>query len=115
MTVANSASIPAGTSMIAEKGANGTLAHAANVSLIVSAPSLPAGWTDADIGAVGLAGSASYSAGTFTVKGSGADIWNAADQFNYAFQSIVNDVTITARVGAESGTASFAKAGVMIR
>jgi regulation of enolase protein 1 (concanavalin A-like superfamily) len=76
---------------------------------------LPTGWTDQDIGAVGLAGSASFNNGTFTVSGSGADIWNAADQFNFASRSVTNDVAITARVATENGTASFAKAAVMIR
>jgi regulation of enolase protein 1 (concanavalin A-like superfamily) len=76
---------------------------------------LPTGWTDADIGAVGLAGSAGYNNGTFTVSGSGADIWNTGDQFNYAYQSVSGDTTVIARVVSENGTASYAKAGVMIR
>src|SRR6185503_20753211 len=42
---------------------------------------LPAGWSDADIGSPGLAGSASEASGDWTVTGGGADIWNAADQF----------------------------------
>src|SRR5581483_2724568 len=80
-----------------------------------SGGALPAGWTDQDIGAVGIAGSASFNNGTFTVAGSGADIWNAADQFNFASRPVTNDLTITARIATESGIASFAKAGVMIR
>ena len=76
---------------------------------------LPSGWTDADIGSVGVAGSASYNNGTFTVSGSGADIWNTADAFNYAYQSVSGDQTIVARVVSENGGASYAKAGVMIR
>src|SRR5437868_189935 len=40
---------------------------------------IPPGWTDEDIGAPSFAGSASYSAGNWTVAGGGSDIWNAAD------------------------------------
>src|SRR4051812_25023222 len=46
--------------------------------------SLPAGWSDRDIGSVSAAGSASFDAGRFTVTGSGADIWGTADEFHYA-------------------------------
>src|SRR3954469_21238751 len=39
---------------------------------------LPAGWSDADIGAVGMAGSAGYVNGLWTVSGGGSDIWGTA-------------------------------------
>lgn len=77
--------------------------------------SLPAGWTDTDIGAVGQPGSASYSSGVFTVSGSGTDIWGIGDQFNYAYESATNDFTLTARVVSQNGADSWAKSGVMIR
>jgi regulation of enolase protein 1 (concanavalin A-like superfamily) len=72
-------------------------------------------WLDQDIGAVGLAGSFSQSAGTYTVAGSGSDIWTAADQFHYAYQAVSGDVTITARVVSETQTSSYCKAAVMLR
>ncbi len=115
MSVSTSVSTPACTSNLTVKGTSGSLSHTANVSLTVGTSGLPGGWTDQDIGAVGLAGSASYNSGTFTVSGSGADIWNPADQFNFAYQAVTNDTSITARVVSETGTASFAKAAVMIR
>ena len=37
--------------------------------------SSPGGWTSADVGAVGAAGTSTYNAGGWTVEGSGADIW----------------------------------------
>ena len=46
----------------------------ANATLTASGGSLPSPWQTSDIGAVGATGSASYSSGTFTVTGSGADI-----------------------------------------
>ena len=48
---------------------------------------LPSPWVNQDIGSVGVAGSATYTNGTFTVKGSGADIWGTADTFQYVWQA----------------------------
>src|SRR6185369_13035284 len=70
---------------------------------------------DGDIGAVGLAGSFSQSGGTYTVAGSGSDIWTTGDQFHYAWQNVSGDVDVIARVASEQQTSGFAKAGVMIR
>ena len=76
---------------------------------------LPSPWITQDIGAVGASGSASHSSGTFTVIGSGADIWGAADEFRSVHQGVSGDVTITARVASLTNTDAWAKAGVMIR
>ena len=76
---------------------------------------LPAPWVDADIGTPGVAGSASYSSGTFTVNGGGGDIWNTSDQFNYVYQAVSGNETIIARVASQQNTNSWAKAGVMVR
>ncbi len=75
---------------------------------------LPAGWSDADIGSPSLAGSASETSGNWTVTGGGADIWNAADQFNFAYESTTNDV-IVAQVLTVGNSDPWAKAGVMFR
>ena len=76
---------------------------------------LPPGWSDTDIGTPGLAGSATFNSGTFTVNGSGADIWSTSDNFHYAYESLTGDVTITARVATQQNTNAWAKSGVMIR
>lgn len=82
----------------------------------VSVTTIPAaGWTSADIGATGLAGSSSESAGTFVVRGAGADIWGAADAFHYVYRSLAGDGVIVARVAAVSGSNPWAKVGVMVR
>lgn len=73
---------------------------------------LPPSWSDTDIGSVGVAGSATYSNGTFTVKGSGSQIWSTADSFHLAYQPLSGDGTIVARVVSAS---SVVDAGVMIR
>ena len=80
-----------------------------------STTTLPAPWQDKDIGSVGLAGSASFANGTYTLKGAGADIWGSADAFNFAYQPLNGNGSIVARVASLTNTDSWAKAGVMIR
>jgi phosphatidylserine/phosphatidylglycerophosphate/cardiolipin synthase-like enzyme len=76
---------------------------------------LPSGWNDDDIGAVGAAGSASYSGGTYHVSGAGADVWGSADAFHYAYQTLSGNGQIVARVASVENVNSWTKAGVMIR
>jgi hypothetical protein len=73
---------------------------------------LPSLWSDGDVGAVGAAGSAAFSNGTFTVNGSGQQIWGTGDSFNFAYQPLSGDGSIVARVVSLSASAS---AGLMIR
>jgi regulation of enolase protein 1 (concanavalin A-like superfamily)/phosphatidylserine/phosphatidylglycerophosphate/cardiolipin synthase-like enzyme len=78
-------------------------------------PTLPSPWVSADVGATGVAGSASFSSGVFTVNGAGADIWGTSDSFHYVYQSLAGDGQIVARITGEQNTSAFAKAGVMMR
>lgn len=81
--------------------------------------SLPAGlpppWLHQDIGSTGIPGDATHTNGTFTISGSGADIWNAADAFHFVHQPLTGNGTLIARVPALANTDPWAKAGVMIR
>jgi hypothetical protein len=70
---------------------------------------------NADVGSPKIAGSATYSNGAFTVAGEGADIWNKSDQFHYNYANIAGDSMLAAKVTSVQNTASWAKAGVMIR
>jgi hypothetical protein len=54
-------------------------------------------------------------AGTFTMTGSGTDIWDNADEFHYAYKTLTGPGTIVARVESVQNTDPWAKAGVMIR
>ena len=54
-------------------------------------------------------------AGTYTMTGSGADIWDNADQFHFAFKEVTGTANIIAKVESVENTQEFAKAGVMIR
>jgi regulation of enolase protein 1 (concanavalin A-like superfamily) len=78
-------------------------------------PTLPAPWSADDVGAVGKPGGTSYSNGTFTVSGAGANIWGTADSFHFVSQPVSGDTQIVARVVTMENTSTFAKAGVMIR
>jgi hypothetical protein len=77
--------------------------------------SLPVSWSHGDVGSVGAAGNASQTGGTFTVSGSGADIWGTADAFHYAYTPMSGDGAIDARVVSMDNTNQFAKSGVMVR
>ena len=62
-----------------------------------------------------FAGNATLTNGTYTVTGSGADVWGTADQFNYAYRAWTGDGTLIARVASEQNVSTWVKAGVMIR
>jgi hypothetical protein len=53
--------------------------------------------------------------GTYTMTGTGADIWNAADAFHYAFKTLNGAGSMQAQVLSVQETDPWAKAGVMIR
>ena len=89
---------------------NGEVANSASFTVTA----LPSGWSDGDVGSVGVAGSASYTNGTFTVKGSGHYINYSADGMHFAYQPLSGDGTIVARVVSVTGTTT-AQVGVMIR
>src|SRR6185295_16555800 len=73
------------------------------------------GWTSADIGAVGQAGSTSLAGGSFTITASGGDIWDMADGFRFIYQPLSGDGEISARVVSVTHADDWTKAGVMIR
>lgn len=75
--------------------------------------------TNADVGPTGLAGSAVYTNGSWTVKGAGADIpvpvLDGKDAFSFAFQKVSGNVAIVARIVSMDNTDVAAKAGIMFR
>ena len=75
----------------------------------------PGTWSQADIGAVGIAGSNEASGNTITVRGAGADIWDNADAFRFVYRTLSADCTVEAKVSSLTNTNGWAKAGVMIR
>ncbi len=105
---------------------NGTLSEVVfdNVTIEMSGSSstptcdpLPATWVNQDVGSTAAAGTACYSSddAQFTINGSGDNIWNDDDAFQYAYQTLNGDGSITARVVSQENTGDYAKAGVMFR
>ncbi|WP_420628130.1 RHS repeat-associated core domain-containing protein [Candidatus Leptofilum sp.] len=72
-------------------------------------------WVSADIGTVGVAGSADETSGTFTLDGAGANIAGTVDAFHFVYQSLSGDGTITANVASLTGGGSTPRAGLMMR
>ena len=102
------------TNDLGNTGTGGTLTDTDTVTINVN--SLGIFTANQDIGAAG--GSSTYAAGTYTVTGSGADIWGNADQFQYLYRTMTGDGRLTARVMSPTQTPHQqcpAKAGVMIR
>jgi hypothetical protein len=86
----------------------------ASVTGVASTP-LPSGQQTRDIGAPKGTGSASYSGGTYTVAGGGADIWGSSDQFRYVYQPVTGDVDLAVHVASLQNLDPWTKAGVMVR
>lgn len=77
---------------------------------------LPAPWANADIGGPAIRGSVNFVApSSLTIRAAGADIWGASDQFHFAYLPVSGDIDVRARIDSIAGTATWAKAGVMIR
>jgi regulation of enolase protein 1 (concanavalin A-like superfamily) len=84
---------------------------------------VPDPWRHQDIGAVATAGSAMFDHGSFSVQGSGADIWGTADEFHYVYNAAVDPdccapgepFEITTKVNLVQNVAAWTKAGLMIR
>jgi hypothetical protein len=114
-------SVPAGAYSLTARATDddGAQQTSAAVSITVNNPapssSLPAPWSSQDIGAVGVAGSATASGGSFIVKGAGGDIWYTADAFHYMWQSVSGDTDVIARVALIENGTKYVKAAVMIR
>lgn len=98
--------------------------EAAKYSEAEHALSYPRDWTEQGVGILSLwfrgypkyvGGFAEDPVGTYTINASGVDIWDASDQFHFAYRQITGAATIQAQVLSVSYTGGWAKAGVMIR
>jgi len=54
-------------------------------------------------------------AGTYTMTGSGADIWDTSDEFHFAYKELTSPGSIIAKIETVEQTDPWAKAGVMLR
>jgi regulation of enolase protein 1 (concanavalin A-like superfamily) len=97
--------------VVTAANASGTSGNSNQASATPVSTPIVDSWSDNDIGTVGLPGSSTYSAGTFTLNGSGVGITGIGDGFDYTYQPLVGDGTVIARVASRTGGES----GVMIR
>jgi regulation of enolase protein 1 (concanavalin A-like superfamily) len=74
-----------------------------------------ADWQSRDVGDVGRQGSTAVDGARLTVRGAGADVWDRADAFRFAYVPLEGDGTVTARVASISGDEAWTKVGVMLR
>jgi hypothetical protein len=90
------------------------LAVAVALPAVADPPAAP--WTTQDIGSPGRKGSTDVDAnGVWTIKGTGG-IWGDTDAFQFAYQPIKGDLSITARfLSMRGGDSQAARAGLMLR
>lgn len=70
---------------------------------------------EADIGDPPLAGACEFNQGVLSLRGSGYDIWGAADQCHFAYQAITGDRELIAHVASLENKDPQAKVGMMFR
>jgi len=75
----------------------------------------PAPWKESDIGKVGVHGMAHAAGGTWTITGSGTDIFGPSDSFHFVWRKWHGDGRITARVVRYQRRDMWTKVGVMAR
>ncbi|HTH48741.1 MAG TPA: immunoglobulin domain-containing protein [Candidatus Limnocylindria bacterium] len=72
-------------------------------------------FTSVDIGSKSPAGITTAVDGGYDVGSSTGDIWDIADDCRFVYQAVPGDFDFQARVQALTGTAYWAKAGIMLR
>ena len=85
-----------------------------DATLQITVAGLPLPWLSSDIGTGMLAGSATFSSGTFSQSGSGV-IGGTSSAFRYTYQTISGDGEIIARISSLQNTGNSSRVGVMIR
>src|SRR5262249_22380026 len=94
LTVSTSSSTPTGTHPLTIEATSGSFSRSTAATLVVNpSATLPPGWSDADIGATGVAGSATFSGGTFTGQGRGAGNWENFCKLNYRLSYLFGNTT----------------------
>jgi regulation of enolase protein 1 (concanavalin A-like superfamily) len=113
-TVALSSTVQVGIFALRNSGVGTTRATLSNVSL--SSPGM-APWSDADVGAVGTAGSSTFSSSSFRISGGGTDIWGSSDAFHFVYRQWSGNGTFVARLASLTNPAgsTFSMGAIMFR
>jgi YVTN family beta-propeller protein len=115
LTPVSSGLVTASLPAAAAQNAANTASLASNTVSVTYTPPVAVSLVGQDVGETLAAGSTTFSGGVYTVKGSGSDIYFAADGFHYALTQLTGDGEIRARVTSQSNTNPWAKTGVMLR
>ncbi|QJE98937.1 cadherin domain-containing protein [Luteolibacter luteus] len=86
----------------------------AGLLIDVTGPDLPLPWSDSQIGSGEVTGSSVHGNGEFDVSGAG-ELAGRSDSFQFVWQPLGGNGSITARVASVSASGSLSRAGVMIR
>ena len=100
---------PATGTLATVTASTGSLNAAATISVV------NVQWTATDIGTVAAPGTAYDSTTTTTLTNTSDDIWNASDDFQFDYQQLSGDMTITAKLVSQTSVSTYIKAGLMIR
>jgi hypothetical protein len=73
------------------------------------------GFSNLDIGAPQLSGSATPIEDGWDLVAGGADIWEKSDQFHFVHKEVTGDFDIAVRVASFTPAHLYSKAGLMIR
>jgi len=118
-TVSLSGSVLAGLAVSSDNTGSLSTVSMDTVALSTTAPPPPnictGAWNCADIGYPSLTGSQYLIGSTWTLQGSGSDIWSAYDQFRYVWQALAGDGSLSAHITSQVNSDPWAKAGVMMR
>jgi autotransporter-associated beta strand protein len=120
LAVASSGAL-SGTPPVGSAGLNSFVVRAtdsfsatADAGLQITVTGLPVPWMIGSIGSGMMAGSTSYSGGTFSQSGSGA-LGATSDKLSFSYQTLSGDGEITAKISALQNTGTLSRVGVMIR
>jgi hypothetical protein len=91
---------------------DGTLANAFFDEVGIAQPSV---WQSSDIGAVAARGGSLVDGPEFTVHGSGADVWDTADELHFLSREVTGDFDFSARAAVVKDIDRWTKAGLMMR
>ena len=112
LSIESAGSMEAGAVVLSHDPGQLNTAHFEGLSM------LPDGWSSTDIGNTGVRGSASEDLvgidGVLTIEGAGADVWGAADSFQFV-HTTVSGSFLDYQVLRIDNTHQFAKGGLMIR
>src|SRR5262249_15735566 len=84
------------------------------VPFTITSQPLPTTVLDQDVGSPNPVGSATYSNGSYTIKGSGST-GSTGDHTDFVYQGLSGDGTIMARVASIPSATGYSQVGLMVR